>query len=921
MHTIRKAALLRRVSAAALVTMALAGPALAADLSGRVVDAGGLPLPGAAVFVGNRSAVAGPDGRFSLSGLPAGAAEVRVNYVGYGATTTPVALSDSTTAEVEVTLTPPDAVAEIVVTGQRAAERRALQTKKVANNFVEALYANDVGKLPDQNVAEAVHRLPGVSIANDQGEGRYVIIRGVDPRYANVTVNGQTAAAPEPDNRQVKLDDIPSSLIGAVTVIKSLTPDLDANAIAGQVDIVTLSAFDRHGTFGSARAAYGQFDLNDKHPYEGDLTLGGTFGADKAFGAVISANYSKRPVESQNIAGASWTTAGGFDIPADFDQRDYNLVRERTGVVGNFDWRPNDDVQLYLRTQYSKFTDHETRDRFRLPIAGTIVPTNATTGSFSKATGTRYIRRRDENDNTKTVSTGGKFNVGAGKLSVDAAYSRAEKTDPLRSEFQFATGKTMTGTYDTSDVLFQLTPGASAFDPAQYIFKSVNYDHREAVETLKQVRADYTLPMDTVGEGSSLKFGAKFTDRDKTNDRQYQTYDPGSLAFTLAALNPPTLASTYDGRYAFGPKVDYTAAQAYVTANPTTLKLNAAKSLSTDLLSDYSVSEKISAGYVMATLKLGRVTLVPGMRVEHTDGDYTAKTFNNATSLRGPDTTGGSQYTNWFPSLNAKMDVSDRLVLRAAATTAIGRPDYVQLAPAITVDATANTVSTGNPDLKPLTSANLDAGFEYYLPGQGVLSASVFFKDIQDPIFTRTLLNQNGTYGGVAMTGAAVSLPLNASKATVTGLELNAQSQLSFLPGALDGFGVGVNLALIDSSIKGVPGRLDNLSLVQQSKTVGTAQLFYEKHGLTARVAYSYRSKFLYTLGADANSDVYWDKHGQVDARIAYAIGNKARSATVFLEGSNLNDEPWRTFVGQPHHLGENERYGRTFRTGVQLSF
>ena len=202
-----------------------------------------------------------------------------------------------------------------------------------------------------------------------------------------------------------------------------------------------------------------------------------------------------------------------------------------------------------------------------------------------------------------------------------------------------------------------------------------------------------------------------------------------------------------------------------------------------------------------------------------------------------------------------------------------------------------------------------------------MLSASLFFKDIQDPIFTRTLLNQTGTYGGVAMTGAAVSQPLNASKAYVAGLELNVQSQLSFLPGALDGFGVGVNLALIDSSIKGVPGRLDSLPLVQQSKTVGTAQLFYEKHGLTARVAYSYRSKFLYTLGTDANSDVYWDKHGQVDARIAYAFGDKAHSATIFVEGSNLNDEPWRTFVGQPRHLGENERYGRTFRTGVQLSF
>ncbi|WP_297511848.1 TonB-dependent receptor, partial [uncultured Caulobacter sp.] len=876
---------------------------------------------GASVTVGGRGVVAGPDGRFEVTGLPAGAAQVRVAYVGYAASSTAVTLTDAQPAELEVTLAAQDQVAEVVITGQRAAERRALQVKKVANNFVESLYANDVGKLPDQNVAEAVRRLPGLTVANDQGEGRYVIIRGVDPRYANVTVNGQTAAAPEPDNRQVKLDDIPSSLIGQVSVIKSLTADLDANAIAGAVDIVTLSAFDRKGTFGSARAAYGQFDLNDKHPYEGDLTLGGTFGPDKSFGAVLSANYSKRPIESQNVAGASWTTANGNPIPADFDLRDYNLVRERTGFVGNFDWRPNDDVQLYLRTQYAKFTDHETRDRFRFPIAGAIVSTSPTAGTFSKAPGTRYVRSRNEDDNTKTVSVGGKFNVGTGKLSIDAAYSRAEKTDPLRSEFQFASGKSLSGSYDLSDVLFVVKPDAIALDPAQFVFKSVSYDRREAVETLKQGRADYTLPLAAIGEGSSLKFGVKLTDREKTNDRTYQTYDPGALAFNLAALNPSSLPSTYDGRYTFGPKVSYAAAQAFVTANPTAIKLNASKSLSTDLLSDYGVSEKIWAGYAMATLKLGRVTLVPGLRVENTDGDYTAKTFNSATATRGADTTGSNKYTNWFPSLNAKMDVTDRLVLRAAATTAIGRADYTQLAPAITVDTTANTVTTGNPNLKPLTSTNLDAGVEYYLPGQGVLSGAVFFKDIQDPIFTRGLLNQAGTYGGVALTGATVTTPLNATKAYVAGVEMNLQSQLTFLPGALNGFGVGVNLALIDSSIRGVPGRLQSLPLVQQSKTVGTAQLFYEKHGLTARVAYSYRSKFLYTIGADANSDIYWDKHGQVDARIAYAFGDKARSATIFLEGANLNDEPWRTFAGQKDHLGENERYGRTFRTGVQLSF
>ena len=917
MNRTTKGALLRRASAVALISLAMAGPALAADLRGRVVDTAGAPLPGASVEVAGRTVTAGPDGRFSLSGLANGAADVTVAYVGYGDTTTSVTLGDAA-SDVTLTLKPSDAVSEIVVSSARAAERRSLQVKKVANNFVEALYANDVGKLPDQNVAEAVRRLPGVSVANDQGEGRYVIIRGVDPRYVNVTVNGQTAAAPEPDSRQVKLDDIPSAMIGSVKVIKSLTADLDAAAIAGQVDIVTLSAFDRHGTFGSLRADYGQFDLNDKNPYETDASLGGTFGADKQFGAVISANYSKRPVESQNVAGASWTTANGNPVPADFDTRDYNLVRERTGFVGNFDWRPTDAVQLYLRSSYSKFTDHENRDRFRFPIAGTIVSTSAATGTFTKAVGTRYVRRRDEDDNTKTVSAGGRFNLPVGRLDVDAAYSRAEKTDPLRSEFQFATGKTMTGSYDLSDVLFQVTPGASAYDPANYVFKSTNYDRREAVETLKQARADYSYPLAMIGQDSELKIGAKLVDRSKTNDREYTTYDPGATAFTLAALNPPTLASTYDGRYAFGPMVNYEAAQAYVTANPATLKLNAAKSLSTSLLSDYDVSEKIYAGYAMATLKLGRMTLVPGLRVETTDGDYRAKTFNNATSKQGPDTTGSNKYTNWFPSLNAKIDVNDRLVLRAAATTAIGRPDYVSLAPAITVDATADTVTQGNPDLKPLTSTNLDAGVEYYLPGQGVLSAAVFFKDIQDPIFSQTLLNQSGTYGGVALTGAQVTTPLNANRATVAGVEFNVQSQLSFLPGVLDGFGVGANLALIDSTLRGVPGRTDALPLAQQSKTVGTAQIFYEKYGFSARVAYSYRSKFLYTIGADRNSDVWWDDHGQLDARAAYAF---SKAASVFVEGQNLNDEPWRTFVGSDNHLGENERYGRTVRAGVQLSF
>ena len=167
----------------------------------------------------------------------------------------------------------------VTVSGQRLAERVALQRKQTTDNLIETLNSTDVGKLPDQNVAEAVRRMVGVSVANDQGEGRYVIIRGAPPSLANVTINGQTAAAPEPDSRQVKLDDIPASLVSSLTVTKSLTPDLDANAIAGAVDIATLSAFDRKDPFAYGRFAFGHYDLSGKSPYEGDITLGTQFGA------------------------------------------------------------------------------------------------------------------------------------------------------------------------------------------------------------------------------------------------------------------------------------------------------------------------------------------------------------------------------------------------------------------------------------------------------------------------------------------------------------------------------------------------------------------------------------------------------------------------------------------------------------------
>ncbi len=847
-----------------------------------------------------------------------------------------VALSVFHVSDVQAQVAPAAATAaavepgDIFVTGTRAGERKAIEEKRKADNFVEAIYANDVGKLPDQNVAEAVRRIPGLSVANDQGEGRYVIIRGINPDLVNVTLNGMTLPAPEPEGRQVKLDDIPSALINAVVVTKSLTADQDANAIGGSVDIRTLSAFDRNKRyFADARIAYGWSKLNDGHPYEGDIQVGGLFGANQQFGAVLSVNYSKRPIESENFQGSTnWrvpTAANGYNVPDQYGLRDYNLTRTRKGAVLNLDWRPSDTTKFFLRGTYSAFDDNETRDQFIIDNQSSFTNQTATTGTF-RGRGSVRVRRRQEVDNTKSMQGGGEFDVGPGHLAISGGYARAEKRDPLRSEYNFRTGgSALTVNYDVSDTPYDFVPTNSVAQTA-FTLNSVNYDRRIAVEKLTQGRIDYTIPLSFGDGNSSIKIGAKYLDRHKTNNRDYVTYGLTSgRSFTLANVSYLGDTSFYGGDYSYGPRIDYDAAQAYLAARPGTITLNTTGSINNSLANDYDVKERILAGYAMATLKFDKLTLVPGVRVEQTRDRSQAKLITATSSINsGFNSFGGKQYTNVFPGLNARYDVTNDVVLRAAATTSIGRPNYAQLAPYVSVDQTTspNSVSQGNPDLEPYKALNFDGAIEYYLPGEGLISLGGFYKRLDDPIYSQSLLGQVGTYAGQALTNATVTTALNIDKAKVYGIEVNLQTRFTFLPSPLDGFGVSANYTRIwgnaNGTVQGAPPRTGEIPLFLQSKHVGTAQVFYEKYGFAVRAAYSYRSAYLDTLGATAALDQYTDHNGQLDLNASYQV---TPELTFFANATNLTDAPWRRYIGTKAQLVERERYDISVRWGAQLHF
>ncbi|MGB8602297.1 MAG: TonB-dependent receptor, partial [Rhizomicrobium sp.] len=643
--TIRTALLL---SAAMMVAV----PACATVLKGSISDgASHAMLPGASVHVEGTDITVNTDrsGTFMVPNLQAGQYHIRIEYVGYEPSVQSIYVGNSGVATVGVQLALESKIETVVITGERQAERIALQTKKVSDNFIDALSANDVGKLPDQNVAEALRRMPGISVANDQGEGRYVIIRGVSPELANVTVNGATAPAPEPDGRQVKLDDIPSSLISSLEVVKTLTADLDANAIAGAVNINTLSAFDRPDPFAYGRVSMGHYQLNDKTPYDGDLTLGRVFGDDNQYGLVLSGNYSRRDIESENFGsgGPDWNSYNGYGVPSTFQIRDYTLVRKRSGLVANFDWHVSDTTRLFLRSTYSTYSDQETRDRFTVTLptsASSYSKQTADTGSFTGGTANRYVRFRTENDHTLNTSFGLDSLVGPGELTVEGGYAHAVKTDPNRNEYTFKASK-ITGSYDLSDFLYSVTPSAAAYTASGYAINKIVHTNREAVEDLYQLHADYLIPVSFLGDGEdSIKFGFKYTDRQKTNDQTSATLKPTSSTMTLANVTTSSgKATVYDGRYTFGPRVSYTAADAYVLAAHGTLgcdsstaggfKCDTATSISDSVSADYDISERIWAGYAMATLKFGGLTLIPGVRVEATDGTYKGKSYTASSTF------------------------------------------------------------------------------------------------------------------------------------------------------------------------------------------------------------------------------------------------------------------------------------------------
>ncbi|MGV3455982.1 TonB-dependent receptor [Sphingomonas sp.] len=840
---------------------------------------------------------------------------------------------------------------EIVVTGQRAQQERAIEIKRDAIGIIDVAAADEIGRLPDRNVAEVVERLPGVGVTYDQGEGRYVAIRGIPSDLNNYTFGGVEIGNPDGQNRSLPLDIVSGQLLNRVEVSKAKTANQDGQGIGGSINLVPQTAFDFRDRFIlQANGQVGYQELNEKVPVRGDVSVGARFGADEEFGVLIGGSYSERTFASYGVYPDDWRPVSGAargGMPINIKYTDYSLKRERIGAAGSLDWRSGDH-ELYLRGIYSKFTEDEYRQRYRLDFATDALIASpafsfAAGGNSGTVTGTPNVgvgggsgpeRRQDLRLEYKEKSILAGMLGGSSRFrDVKVDYVVARVHNEVREPNQLWQFRCNPGTVDFNfaERVFTATPRTECA-ASQLNFRQYAEQFETGDEDIWQGKADLTWTIPGM-EDSFVAAGGKFRLTDKSFDSRNDSWTRGGNAttrFTLGQFNlaGPTVLVYPDGDdrpYANGPTIDAAAITAWTAANltgPYFVRDNAA-TLANATLNDIFIEEDVWAGYAMASLKFGPLTITPGLRYERTTSTVTGSRLQNGTTIVPVQER--NQYSDWLPSVIIRMDAGDKFSFRMAYTRNLGRPNYSQLSPGGALsyeDGNGNgtfegSFSTGNPDLLPYRADSLDLSAEYYFAKGGLISLGAFVKYIDNPIFTQNYTLTNTSFAGLNFERLSFSQPQNADKAELIGVEAAFQMQFTFLPGFLSGFGFEANGTLVSSSLTLPNGRVSTFP--SQSEFLYGAQLFYQAGPVEASVAYHNTGASLIAVGGLAYQDQYNDDLRRLDAKVKLQI---TKNMAVFAEAQNLTDEPTRQYQGdRTDWFVQNERYGRTFWAGASAKF
>lgn len=793
----------------------------------------------------------------------------------------------------------------ILVIGQAARIKSALDAQQQADSIVSVVHADGIGALPDTNAAEALQRVPGVSVERDQGEGRYIRVRGLGPDLNSVTVNGSLLPSPESERRAVMLDVIPAGLIRALEVHKTLLPEQDANSLGGTVEVKTLSAFDQPGELTTLEAEAGR----DQNTGQTSPKLAGSWAnrfADGRLGLAAGLSWEKRKFGSDNVeTGGKWEEEDGAARLAEFERRDYLITRERLGAAFNLDFKPQAGSHFFARSLVSRYSDSEVRQAHLIEFADAQAE-----GVAGDAEAKRELKDREETQQLRSLVLGTGQQLGVWKLDALIGLGYASEKEP-----QHIAGASFKGEDDFSAVGFRNGRQPALFGPAslneasQYSLDEVELAQTRSTDRERNLRLDLARSF-SLGEADlRVKFGAKTSRRDKRSDAEVWLYeDLGDAGFSDAQLN---LRAFSAGRvdYAlgdFGPALSGSAIRQLLGG----LAAADYRDEEESRVNDFEIREDIRAAYLQGTLSQGDSRLLAGVRYEGT------RLRASGTGLENGDFVASQQqhdYHQWLPALHLRHDLSEATSLRAAWTQAVVRPTFGQLAPGFVIDD--SEASFGNPQLKPLRARNLDLGIEQRLGRAGSVSAYLFHKRIKDFIYQTDLAGS----GDWADFDEAISFA-NGDAARVRGLEL------SFTQHFQNGLLLASNATLSRSKAQIAQRDADSgqlrarqISLPSQSDRTLNLSIGYEKGPLSLRLAGNYKSAYLLEVGdvLDADQDLQVAAQTQYDFSAHWQLSKRTQLS---FEALNLRDEPYYVYAGRAERNAQYEQYGRSYKLGLKFA-
>lgn len=898
-------------------------------IRGRIVDASKQILPGASVYIEklHTGVTSDVNGFYTFSNLDPGTYTVKVTYVGYTPVEMKITIPEGKTLDKDVVLNEGVELQEVVVGGAFHGQRRALSSQKNSLGVTNVVSADQVGKFPDSNIGDALKRISGINVQYDQGEARFGQVRGTSADLSSVTINGNRVPSAEGETRSVQLDLIPSDMIQTIEVNKVVTPDMDADAIGGSINLVTKNSPYKRTIAATAGTGYNW--VSGKAALNLGFTYGDRFFNDK-LGLMVSASYQNNPAGSDDVEMAYEKNDNGDVVLDEYEVRQYYVTRERQSYSLALDWEINAHHRIDFKGIFNNRNDWENRYRHTYKWDDE-TPNEYEVIYETKSGGPDQRYARLERQRTMDFTLGGEHLFGKLKMDWKASYAQAGEERPHERYLAFKKEGIAMNT-DWSDIRRPYMSPADGQDILLNATNSNEFELDELTEQFEDIKEkdlkfslNFELPLAKGRYANKLKFGAKVVDKDKNKWIDFYEYKPTDEdAFLTDALghlqNEDRDGYMAGDRYKVGNFVE----KEYVgDLNLTDANSFEQETKYDEMCENFEAHETVSAGYLRFDQQLGKKwNLMAGLRLENTHVTYSGYIYDDGKeSDKDESFTKTSErsksYLNVLPSVLLKYDASEDFKVRASFTNTLARPKYANLVPNVIIDK--EDIAFGNPELNPTLSYNFDLSAEYYFKSVGLVSAGLFYKKIND--FIVDYRQNDYEYKGV--TYEEMKQPRNAGDADLFGVEIAYQRDFGFIAPALKCIGFYGNYTYTYSKVKNFnfEGREnEDLRMPGSPEHTANASLYFDKAGFNVRLSYNFASDFIDEVGEEAFYDRYYDKVNYLDLNASYTFGKKLKT-TFYAEATNLLNQPLRYYQGTPDRSMQAEYYGVRVNAGFKINF